>query len=94
MAQVSLDDADARITVETAAQPPGEPLITLDRDRPGTGRGESSGDRAISGAEIEDEIAPARTGGTDKPRDQPAVTQKMGTGRVRRRWRPPWHGRP
>jgi hypothetical protein len=82
------------MTVEPAPQTSGQALVALDRDHPGAGLGKGSGDRAVSGTEVEDEITPARAGGADKLRDQPAVTQKMGTGRVRRRWRPPWHGRP
>ena len=82
------------MTIETVPQSAGEPLVAFDRDHPGAGRGKDSGNRAVAGAQVEDEIALTRAGCADKPRDQPAVTQKMGAGRVRRRWRPPGHGRP
>jgi hypothetical protein len=92
--QVRLDHADAGIAVETPPPPRGQARVPLHGDHAGPGDGQPSGDRAIAGAEIEEQPAVASAAGASKLGDQRAVTQEVSTGRIRRRRRPPCRGRP
>ncbi len=91
--QIGLDDTNERLGGEPAPEPGGQCRIPLDGDDARTGAGERAGQGAEPGPQIEDQIPGAGATGADQLRDQPAVSQEVRSGRVRRRWRPPWHGR-
>src|ERR1017187_10561112 len=90
--QVRLRDTDQRLGGEAAPQPCCQPGVPLDRDHSGPGPGERTGQRAIPGPEIEDQIPGANTAGVDELSDQPSVSKKMSADRIRRERPPPWHG--
>ena len=88
-AQIGFDHADRRLAGEPPPQPFGKRGIELDGNDSRAGPGKGRGQRAESGAKVEDQVACTGTAGPYELVDQLAVSQEVSTGRILRRSRSP-----
>jgi hypothetical protein len=90
---VGFDNPDVRLAAKPAPQPRSELRIPFNRDHTSAGGSQPSGNRAAPRAEVQNQSPGTGAAGSSQLADQPTVTQKVSTGRIRRQ-RPPCHGRP
>ena len=64
--QIAIQYLDARMVGEAFMQPCDPVRMQLDRQHPGTGGGQRSGQGTVAGTEIENEIAGTQTGAGDQ----------------------------
>lgn len=87
--QIGLHHADQRFGGEPPPKPGSQRSVELNRDDPGPGTGERRGERAVPGAQVEDQVTVADAAA----RDQLPVNEEVRAWRVRRALRTRSSGR-